>query len=193
MTKDKRSALTTQQSADGIAIAVPRQFTPDAVIHAVILTVGIILLGAVLQSRFHLPSLIPPAISTHPALLMWSVLFGAYAVFFLLCITGVGSQSLWRLGELGRRGSYAALMMYSVQAQVTVEYTTITQTWFIRKSTRKFKISEITGIEADECGLTVSTSSGRQETIWFSLYPPTVKKLRRELQQAIGTVAKRGT
>jgi hypothetical protein len=189
--KDKTSETTTQKTSEGITISVPRQFTDVGVVHAVVLTLGAIFVGGLMQWGFKVPALIPASITAHPALLMWTVYLVAYGLFLLLCVSGFGSDWIGRFGGLGQRGSFVALMMYAVQAKVTPEDTTITQTWLIRKSTCRFKTSEITGIEANECGLTVSTSNGRQETIWFSLYPPTVKKLRRELLQALGLTPKK--
>lgn len=191
MAKSKSVQVTRLDSDNSIVITVPRQFTDVGMVHAVVLTLGALFVGGVLQWGFKVPAMIPASITAHPSLLMWTVYLVAYALFLLLCVSGFGSDWIGRFGGLGQRGSFVALMMYAVQAKVTHEDTTITQAWLIRKSTRRFKTKEITSIEAKECGLTVSTSSGIQEIIWFFLYPPTVKKLQRELQEAIaGTISK---
>ena len=185
MAAESKREVNVQRSGDRTTISLPRQFTPDGVIHAVVLTIGIVLVGAVVPSRLNLASLIPKSLSAHPDTFIWSVLLCAYALFLLLCLMGVGSQSLWRMGELGRRGSYVGLMLYSVHAVVSPSVTTITEQWFLRRKTRRFATRQISSIAQSESGLTITAETGTKTLMWFSLYPPTVKRLKRELEAAI--------
>ena len=186
---DRSETVQVGKSDDGVIVSVPRQFTADGIIHAVVLTLGIIVLGVVVHSRADLAGVLPSPLNAHAGLLLWAALLGCYGVFLVLCLMGVGSGVLWRLGELGQRGSFIALTLYSVRAVVSPRETTITEQWLLRRRTRRIPTGDIKGLRQDECGLTLIDSAGREHVCWFSLYPPTVKRLKRELERAIAEVA----
>lgn len=182
---DEMRHVLVEKTDGGVTIDVPRQFTADGIVHAVILTMGVVILGAVIHTEADLSRILPPPLNAHANLLLWAILLGGYAIFVLLCLMGVGSSVLWRLGELGQRGSFVALTMYSVHVAVSPFNVEITERWFLRRRTRRISTSQIISIKQEESGLTIATSSGHTNTYWFSLYPPTVKRIKYEIEQAI--------
>lgn len=189
--KKKQSGSVVVSKGDGkISIDVPRQFTVDGVEHAAILTLGVIILGGIIQSQAALSSILPSPFKEYPSLSLWAALLGVYALFLLCCLMGVGTRWLWRFGDLGQRGSFIALALYSVHVEVSPSGLAISNRWFLRRRTHRFSVGRSTSVKPEGADLVISTGTGQVQTVWFSLYPPTIKELSREIEVALRELQK---